>query len=118
MEIAIEEAKLVIPLSVQKHLRHLTIQGFPYEVCGVLHQHNIIHQYPNTFDGDRRHGFDMEVDVEDSSIIAIWHSHPSGPDGLSDNDLPCVQSLALHGLHYPWLVVTPKKVTAWVGLLS
>jgi proteasome lid subunit RPN8/RPN11 len=118
MEITIEKADIEIPFGVQKHLRYLAIQGFPYEVCGILHEHNIIHQYPNTFHGDRRHGFDMEVDIQDCSIRAIWHSHPLGPDGPSDDDFPCIQSLAMHGVHYPWLIVTPKTITAWIGLVS
>lgn len=60
----------------------------------------------------------MEIEIEDSPILAIWHSHPCGPDGVSDNDLSCIQSLAIHGIHYPWIIVTPKTVTAWVCLLS
>lgn len=112
----IKRVELQIPDYLIKELRFLAIQGYPYEVCGVLHTHNIIHQYPNTFCGDRKHGFDMEINVQDDTIKALWHSHPDGPDEPSADDLPCMRMLIDHGYNFPWIIVTPKAVTEWLGV--
>lgn len=97
---------------VKQNLQDLAAGGFPQEVCGVVHTHNIVHQFPNTFCGDREHGFDMEIDIADE-VKAIWHSHPTGPEGLSNDDRESMTLLADRGFHYPWIVVTLKTVTAW-----
>jgi|SRR4051812_22074602 proteasome lid subunit RPN8/RPN11 len=110
----IQQNSLMLGESVIHDLKTLAIQGYPFEVCGVLHAHNIIHQYANTFVGDRTHGFDMEIDVHDTSIKAIWHSHPNGLARPSNDDIPCMESLARHGYNYPWLIVTPRSVTEWI----
>ena len=96
-----------------KDLQTLAIIGMPNEVCGVIHRHSIIHQYPNTFYGNHTHGFDMEVDIHDDTLLALWHSHPGGMREPSMDDLPCMEELARHGYDYPWLIVTGKEVTAW-----
>lgn len=110
--------ELVVPHSfspmIEKQLRMLAVQGYPEEVCGVIHSSGIIHQYPNTFCGDHKLGFDMEVDIHDDSIRAIWHSHPGGLLSPSTDDIPCMAHLANHGYNYPWLIVTLKAVTEWV----
>lgn len=110
----IKEADLIIRPEVTKQLRVLAIEGYPFEVCGIIHKHDIVHQYPNTFCGDHRLGFDLEVDIQDDTIKAIWHSHPGGLLKPSSDDIPCMESLALHGYNFPWVIVTPKVVTAWV----
>lgn len=106
------------PPKVLRDLRVLAFEGLPNEVCGVIHTHNIIHQLPNTFCGDRRHGFDMEIDVHDDSIKAIWHSHPKGPAEPSKDDIPCMENLISHGFNYPWIIVAPDSITEWIGLLD
>lgn len=113
----LKKVELAWPAGVIRDLKVMAMGGYPNEVCGVIHEHAIIHQYPNTFCGDKAHGFDMELDLEDSTIRAIWHSHPNGPAEPSTDDLPCMQSLISHGFTYPWLIVTPTLVTEWVGLL-
>lgn len=111
----IKQVDLTIAPDVVKNLKYLAIAGYPQEVCGILHPHNIIHQYPNTFCGDHRLGFDMEVDIHDNvAIKAIWHSHPGGLLEPSRDDIPCMETLAIHGYNYPWIIVTPKDVTQWV----
>lgn len=113
---------LDIPPHVLKDLQIMAADGAPNEVCGVLHSHNIIHQYPNTFAGDHKLGFDMEVDIHDGTIKAIWHSHPGGLSEPSRDDLVCIKELASHGYNYPWIIVTSKDVTQWLyvatGLLA
>ena len=106
-----QDDNLISP-HMAKDLQNLAFDGYPLEVCGLIHDHNIIHQYPNTFCGDKHHGFDMEVDIADD-VKAIWHSHPTGPEGLTGDDLECMELLANRGFNYPWIVVTLKTVTAW-----
>lgn len=115
--IHIKKVESDFPQQILNDLMMIAAEGFPLEVCGVIHSRNIIHQYPNTFAGDKRHGFDMEVDIDDRSIRALWHSHPFGPEEPSTDDIPCMDSLAQHGFNYPWIIVTPKSVTEWVGVL-
>jgi proteasome lid subunit RPN8/RPN11 len=103
--------------SVATDLRYLAIAGYPFEVCGIIHEHGIIHQYRNVFCGNKEHGFDMEVDIDDPSIKAIWHSHPNGLAKPSEDDLPCMKLMVEHGFVFPWIIVTPKCVTAWQYLL-
>jgi proteasome lid subunit RPN8/RPN11 len=102
-----------LPDSVMKALHSLALSGMPNEVCGVIHKHNIIHQYPNTFCGDHRLGFDMEIDIHDDTIKAVWHSHPGGLAAPSSDDVPCMEQLAAHGYSYPWIIVTSKSITQW-----
>ena len=61
------ELRLVSSLSAKMidDLRYLAIAGYPNEVCGIVYRHDIIIQYPNTFCGNKEHGFDMEIDLED-----------------------------------------------------
>lgn len=110
----IQQSSLILSESVIHDLKTLAIQGYPFEVCGVVCENEIIRQHANTFPGDRTHAFDMEIDLSDKSIKAIWHSHPDGPAGPSTNDIPCMESLASHGYNYPWLIVTPQSVTEWI----
>ena len=98
---------------IKHDLQILAKDGYPYEICGLLHPHGIIHQYENTFCGDHRKGFDMEVDIPDAQITAIWHSHPGGLERPSDDDVECMKHLVQHGYDFPWIIVTDKSVTAW-----
>lgn len=82
----------------------------PYEACGLIHDHYIVHQYPNTFCGNKRQGFDFEFDPHDPTIRAMWHSHPLGMERPSDDDLPCIQMLLEHGFTFNHVIVTPKHV--------
>jgi proteasome lid subunit RPN8/RPN11 len=97
---------------VKHDLQTLAASGYPREVCGLIHPHNIIHQYTNTFCGDKEHGFDMEVDIS-NDVKAVWHSHPTGPVGLSTDDVQAMSLLADKGFVFPWVIVTFKAVTAW-----
>lgn len=99
---------------VKHNLQLLAMYGMPNEVCGVLHPNHIIHQYPNTFCGDTKHGFDMEIDIKDMDIVAIWHSHPRGPNNPSDDDTVCMKHLYDHGYRFPWIIVTNQDVKAYV----
>lgn len=110
----IKQVDLIVSPDTARMLKYLAIEGYPLEVCGVLHAHNIVHQYQNTFCGDKALGFDMEVDIHDNDIKAVWHSHPGGLISPSRDDIPCMQHLAEHGFVYPWIIVTPKEVTQWV----
>jgi proteasome lid subunit RPN8/RPN11 len=106
--------RLSISDGTVRDLKNMALGGYPYEICGLIHPHNIIHQYPNTFCGNRELGFDMEVDIHDDQIKAIWHSHPGGLTMPSRDDIPCMQRLAAHGYNYPWIIVTAKEVTEWI----
>ena len=101
---------LTISIDLEKQLRYLAIAGYPEEVCGVIHEHNIVHQYPNVFAGDRCLGFDMEIDIHDPTIKALWHSHPQGLEQPSDDDFPCMKLLEEHGFHFHHIIVTPRRV--------
>lgn len=102
----------IVTLSAQmrRDLVNLAIIGMPNEVCGVIHTHNIIHQYQNVFQGDKSRAFDMEIDIGDPSIKAIWHSHPRGLERPSADDVPCVESLLRCGLSFNYIIVTPRDV--------
>lgn len=97
---------------VKHDLQILAIQGWPNEVCGVLHRHHIIHQYSNTFSGDHKLGFDMDIHST-IDVVAIWHSHPGGLPNPSTDDMQCMHELALKGYIYPWIIITRMSVTAW-----
>ena len=84
--------------------------GTPDEVCGVIHYDGTITELPNSFVGDTRHGFDMEIDIEDGTVQYIWHSHPRGPDMPSCDDRGCMELLESHGYHFQWLIVAPRGV--------
>ena len=93
----------------QVDLQVLAIEGYPFEVCGAIYTHEIIVQYPNTFSGDHRKGFDMEIDLH-RDIKAIWHSHPGGLTTPSQDDLPCIKFLTEHGYTFHHIIVTHKAV--------
>lgn len=97
---------------VKDDLQMLALDGMPNEVCGVLHTHHIIHQYANTFAGDKRHGFDMVI-PNDNTVVAIWHSHPSGLPNPSADDIPVIEELYSNGYFFPWIIVTRSTVMAW-----
>jgi proteasome lid subunit RPN8/RPN11 len=97
---------------VKDDLKYLALDGMPNEVCGVLHTHHIIHQYANTFPGDKRHGFDMAIHPDDS-IVAIWHSHPGGLPSPSIDDIQSMEEIYSKGHFFPWIIVTRTTVMAW-----
>lgn len=107
-----------VDLSITDHmavdLQNIALMGMPFEVCGVIHPHNIIHQYPNKFTGDHRHGFDMYVDPTDGNIKSVWHSHPGGLMEPSLDDERAMKQIGALGHTFPWLIVTSKGVTEWV----
>lgn len=109
----VKQVDLSIFPDITKDLRYLAIAGYPFEVCGTIHEYGVIHNCQNVFCGDKRHGFDMEVDIEDKSIVAIWHSHLNGLVEPSKDDLLGMELMATHGLVFPWVIATPKCVTAW-----
>lgn len=95
-----------------RDLLNFALIGMPYEVCGIIHSHNIIHQLPNTFAGDKRNGFDMTVPAG-TDVKYVWHSHPSGLTMPSRDDTPMMELLAKNGHPYPWLIITSSSVSAW-----
>lgn len=112
-------ADLYLPNQVASDLRTLAIQGMPEEVCGVVFTHGTILQLPNTFCGDKRHGFDMEIEMSRTAHIkAIWHSHPTGPDFPSEQDKPSMNRLMEYGFDFPWIIVTPKHITTWRAIFD
>lgn len=104
----------VNPSSLTRHeqdcLRYMAIAAYPYETCGLIHKHNIIVELPNTFAGDHKLGYDMEFNLHDPTIKAIWHSHPNGLEVPSRDDIPCIQLLAERGFNFHHVIVTPKAV--------
>lgn len=98
---------LIIPDMAADQLRHLAIQGMPFEVCGAIYKHNIIVQHQNVHP-EPEHHYDAEIDLEE--VKAIWHSHPVGPIGPSDNDLRFMQFCAEQGLSFHHIIVTTKEV--------
>lgn len=115
------ELKVVYPPTFTRddklYLQFIAITNEPYEACGVIHADGRIIQYPNTFDGDLRAGFDMEIDVHDDTITAIWHTHPRGLQEPSKDDLPCIELLARHGFDFHHVIVTSKDVVEYEAVL-
>jgi proteasome lid subunit RPN8/RPN11 len=93
----------------------LALAGLPYEVCGLIYEHDIVVQYPNISCGNKKHSFDMEADICDAK--AMWHSHPTGPDYPSEDDLPCIETLLNLGIDIRHIVVTPKSVNEFTARL-
>lgn len=91
----------------QKHLRNLMLQGLPNEVCGVVFEHDIIVQYPNTYD-DPEHGFSADIDTNGAK--AIWHSHPSGQSEPSEYDLNFMAQCEAEGYRFRHIIVTVNGV--------
>lgn len=98
----------------QIELRWKALNGHPNEVCGYITKYGDIVELPNTFNGNREHGFDMEVDLNEP-IAAFWHSHPHGPTYPSKDDIPAMELLASHGFKFPWIIVAPGGITSWVA---
>lgn len=92
----------------QDHLRVLAKQGYPYEVCGVVYEHDIIVQY-NNVSPTPEVNFDAEFDIADG-VKAIWHSHPNGPNMLSDEDVSFIEQCEAQGFHFRHILVTPSEV--------
>lgn len=101
-----------IPKITQIELMRRALNGHPNEVCGYITVRGDIVDVPNTFNGDRKHGFDMEIDL-DAPISKIWHSHPTGPQCPSMDDIPAMAALSAHGFKYPWIIVAPGGVFEW-----
>lgn len=88
-------------------------KGMPYEVGGLIFNDNRVCEYPNTA-SNPEHAFDIEADVGDlQHIFAVWHTHPTGPDKVSADDVECMMEMYDHGLVYPWIVVSPTTITRW-----
>lgn len=99
-----------------KQLMHLALAGLPEEVCGAVYHHDIVVQYVNTYCGDKKHGFDFELNPT-PDIKAIWHSHPNGRLLPSDDDLPCMRALVEHGFNFHHIIVTTKEVVEYEAVL-
>lgn len=106
--------------SIINDLLDIAKRGRPEEVCGIIQDLGVyvVRELPNTFDGDKAHGFDMKVTPDMHDIRYIWHSHPGGMPSPSRDDIPCMEVLAKHGHTYPWLIITDLSVTAWAYDLS
>lgn len=115
------EVNLVFPLTISRddrlYLQYLAEVAKPFETCGVIHQNGRIVEYSNTFGGDRRRGFDMEIDLHDTSITTLWHTHPGGLSKPSDDDLPCIKLLLEHGFKFSYAIVTSTNVYEYEAVL-
>jgi proteasome lid subunit RPN8/RPN11 len=100
-----------VPLSLSDQdvtsLRYMAIEGYPLEVCGAIYAHNIIVQHKNVHP-QPDHNYDAEIDIAEAK--AIWHSHPKGPAGPSDDDVLFMNHCAQQGLHVHHIIVTTKEV--------
>lgn len=105
----------MLPPKVVNDLVNLAVAGMPYEVCGLIYEHDIVVQYPNISCGNKKHSFDMEADICDAK--AMWHSHPLGPDHPSNDDLPCIEHLLRMGINIRHVIVTPKSVQEYTARL-
>jgi len=94
------------------HLKNLAMEGHPLEVCGIVSEHDVIVQYENCSDhpGD---SFDAEIDIGDSGIKAIWHSHPGGKEYPSDDDRQFIWWCENHGHHFNHIIVTCTTVNEY-----
>ena len=100
----------------RKHLRNLALQGMPNEVCGVVYEHDIIVQYQNC-SSNPEHSFDAEIDIGDVGVKAIWHSHPSGMDGPSADDLKFIEWCVAHDHNFHHIIVTSNTVNEFKAKL-
>lgn len=87
----------------------MAIVSWPFEICGIINGDGAVIMHENVLDGDRRHGFAMDADI-DSETRAIWHSHPRGPAKLSEDDIQCIDALGKAGYTPRWIIVTPTGV--------
>jgi proteasome lid subunit RPN8/RPN11 len=103
------DLKEVFPKTFGPHheseLRDLAATAMPEEACGIIYSHGIIVQYPNTFVGDKCHGWNMDVSYSDD-IRCIWHSHPNGLQEPSRDDMPLIRGMAEAGFPFHHVIVT------------
>ena len=81
--------------------------GAPFECCGLVLVDGGVIQYPNTYDGDRRHAFSMDVEIDTQAVHAVWHSHPTGPPWPSEDDELVMKTLFEQGFRWPHLIAVP-----------
>lgn len=111
-EMPVSPAGLKLSLEMKARLRWKAAKGIPYEVGGLIYNDDRILQGENIFDGDKRHGFDFIADMSDD-ILAVWHTHPTGPESVSKDDVDAMQEMAEKGVHWPWVIVSPETITVW-----
>lgn len=107
----VKPSELKLSADTMLRLKYLAAKGLPYEVGGVIDKNGCVIQYPNVAD-DREHSFDMDIDL-DMDIIAIWHSHPTGPEDVSHDDVECMYEGYELGYEWPWIIVSPNTITRW-----
>lgn len=107
----VQPSLVILSPAITAQLRFLAAKGTPYEVGGLILMDDKVIQYDNVHD-DPLHHFDMEADLRDD-ILAAWHTHPIGPECVSDEDVLCMAHLHRHGLRFPWVIVSPLTITRW-----
>jgi proteasome lid subunit RPN8/RPN11 len=100
-------------------LQHRAFQSAPFEACGFVMDDGSIIEIRNVAPNPAK-GFEMDrlqlvekISDKVSSIVAIWHTHPSGKAAPSKRDLESMRCGAVHR-HWLYLVATKDEVTEWI----
>lgn len=83
--------------------------GRPFECCGLVLVGGGVVEYQNTYDGDRRHAFSMDVEIDGIAVHAVWHSHPEGPPWPSAEDEIVMKTLYEQGYQWPHFIAVPGQ---------
>jgi proteasome lid subunit RPN8/RPN11 len=123
-EVGTEATRREMEISAEHyaHLRHTFEAAYPRECCGVLlgsrdGTHLIVQRVVSTVNAFNMVGGFAIPDHEmrrvrllaaeaGLSIVAVFHSHPSGSTELSSND-----RAALEHSEWPWVIVTENRTT-------
>lgn len=108
------ESSYQVPEQAAFEMKVFAAQAAPYEGCGVIHEDGSVTRVANIFAGNRRHGFEMDIDLDFGvPVVAIWHSHPGGRPFMSDRDHIGMCEMYRMGVKLPWVIVAHGEVTAW-----
>lgn len=108
--ISINEVPLSVDASIADILKVIAARRHPAEACGVILRNGGVVEYPNVAPGSKRHNFDFSIDLEEVDVLAMWHSHPRGPEEPSADDLPCMEVALECQLNIGWIIVTPDSI--------
>lgn len=106
-----EMAKLELSPSTSHELRWLFAKAIPNETGGLIFADGLVVQCPNVAPDPVRH-YETDIEMNDQ-IFAFWHTHPSGPNFLSSEDMNTMSEMYCLGMRYPWVVVGPETITSW-----
>jgi len=91
--------KLKLPNQIAQQINQYFIEHLPEEACGILAGKNevVTHNIPITNQAHSPVRYYMEpielfnalefIDKEQLSLLAIYHSHPNGPENPSETDI-------------------------------